>query len=318
MASLEEEELVQMVHDFIESESSSPMFPSLSNHLPSQLSTLQEIVRSGTDVERGVLEIVSKHIRSKKDFQRSSGLNKWLALTLKMVGFNASLCQTSWVTSPGCAAGDYEYIEIVTENESGETVRLVVDIDFKSQFELARPSPTYKELTDALPSIFVGGEEKLKNIISVVCSAAKHSFREAGLHVPPWRTSAYMHSKWLCATATSTVGSCGRANGEQGKAKGKWAAPMGVRAVLLEVDSEDVVRVVRSCRGGGSIFNQVLELMDREWHVEICWIPRRINRVTDGLARLAKLDSLECEFFAAPPDELIDLVQTDMLEAALG
>ncbi|KAK8597547.1 hypothetical protein V6N13_094950 [Hibiscus sabdariffa] len=37
----------------------------------------------------------------------------------------------------------------------------------------------------------------------------------------------------------------------------------------------------------------------------------------DG-ARLAKLDSLECEFFAAPPDELIDLVQTDMSEAALG
>ncbi|KAK8991616.1 hypothetical protein V6N11_062621 [Hibiscus sabdariffa] len=98
----------------------------------------------------------------------------------------------------------------------------------------------------------------------------------------------------------------------------RFRCTQGVRAVLLEVDSEDVVRVVRSCRGGGSIFNKVLELMDREWNVEISWIPRRINRVADGLARLAKLDSLECEFFAAPPDELIDLVQTDMSEAALG
>ncbi|KAL4376943.1 hypothetical protein GQ457_02G017540 [Hibiscus cannabinus] len=220
MASLEEEELV---HDFIESEPSSPMFPSLSNHLPSQLSTLQEIVRSGTDVERRVLEIVSKHIRSKKDFQRSSGLpspSKWLALMLLYAKLLGLLPRDALLVC------DYEYMEIVTENESGETVRLVVDIDFKSQFELARPSPTYKELTDALPSIFVGGEEKLKNIISVVCSAAKHSFREAGLHVPPWRTSAYMHSKWLSATATRKVGNCSRGNGEQGKARGKWTAPM--------------------------------------------------------------------------------------------
>ncbi|GMI67842.1 hypothetical protein like AT4G14620 [Hibiscus trionum] len=185
MGSLEEEELVQMVHDFMESEPSSPMLPSRSSHLPSQASTLQEILRSGTDVERDVVEIVLKHVRSKKGVQRTSGMKKWLALRLKMDGFNASLCQTCWVTSSGCPAGNYEYIQIVTETENGDTVRLIVDIDFKSQFELARPSPTYKELTDALPSIFVGSEGKLKNIISVVCSAAKQSFREAGLHVPP-------------------------------------------------------------------------------------------------------------------------------------
>ncbi|KAL4366824.1 hypothetical protein GQ457_05G015700 [Hibiscus cannabinus] len=231
MGSLEEEELVQMVHDFIESEPSSPILSSLSNHLPSQLSTLQDILRGGTDFERQILEIVLKRIRSKKDVQRSSGLKKWLALRLKMNGFNASLCQTFWVTSSGCAAGDYEYIEIVTEKENGDTERFIVDIDFKSQFELARPSPTYKELTDALPSIFVGSEEKLKSVISVVCSAAKQSFREAGLHVPPWRTTTYMHSKWL--SATRKVGGCGRANEEQEQPKprdgalglGKWAPP---------------------------------------------------------------------------------------------
>ncbi|KAG4203192.1 hypothetical protein ERO13_A05G385800v2 [Gossypium hirsutum] len=233
MGSLQEEELVQMVQDFIESEPSSPIVPSYhlqsSNHL-AQLSTLQEILRCRTDTERKVLEIVLKHIRSKRAIQKSSGLKKWLAMRLKMNGFNASLCQTCWVTSSGCPAGDYEYVDIVMENENGETVRLIVDIDFKSQFELARPSPTYKELTDALPSIFIGSEEKLREIISVVCSAAKQSFREAGLHVPPWRTTTYMHSKWLSATP-NVNGGFGKVNGEpkpRGGALGfsKWTPPM--------------------------------------------------------------------------------------------
>ncbi|KAL7167482.1 hypothetical protein ACSBR2_038026 [Camellia fascicularis] len=52
-----------------------------------------------------------------------------------------------------------------------ETVRLVVDMDFKSQFELARLISTYSELTASLPSIFVGSEEKLMEIICLVCLA---------------------------------------------------------------------------------------------------------------------------------------------------
>nr|KJB75242.1 hypothetical protein B456_012G033900 [Gossypium raimondii] len=196
MGSLQEEELVQMVQDFIESEPSSPIVPS--NHLQSsnrlaQLSTLQEILRCRTDTERKVIEIVLKHIRSKRDVQKSSGLKKWLAMRLKMNGFNASLRQTCWVTSSGCPAGDYEYVDIVMENENGS-------------------------------------EEKLREIISVVCSAAKQSFREAGLHVPPWRTTTYMHSKWLSATP-NVNGDFGKVNGEpkpRGGALGfsKWTPPM--------------------------------------------------------------------------------------------
>ncbi|XP_022751993.1 uncharacterized protein LOC111300630 [Durio zibethinus] len=241
MGSLEEEELVQMVQDFIESESSSPMFPSLSNrqrpsfnHL-TELSALQGILRcTGTEAEREVLEIVLKHIRSKWDVHKTIGLKKWVAMMLKMNGFDASLCQTSWVTSSGCPAGDYEYVDVVMGNENGDTMRLLVDIDFKSQFELARPTPTYKQLTDALPSIFVGTEEKLKKIISVLCSAAKQSIREAGLHVPPWRTTTYMQSKWLSAcrkVAAMNIAGFGGENSEV-KPKGgahsfsKWVPPM--------------------------------------------------------------------------------------------
>lgn len=96
-------------------------------------------------------------------------------------------------------AGAYEYIEAVVEakNYRGSSVRLIIDIDFKSQFEVARPTPSYKRLLHILPQIFVGDEEKLRRTVSIVCSEAKWSLRQNGLHIPPWRTATYMHSKWL-------------------------------------------------------------------------------------------------------------------------
>lgn len=102
-------------------------------------------------------------------------------------------------------AGGYEYIEVMSTAKAGAgnvdgkaaSTRLIVDMDFKSQFELARPTPTYTELINTLPSIFVGNEEKLYTIISVICTAAKQSLKERGLHIPPWRKAQYVQSKWL-------------------------------------------------------------------------------------------------------------------------
>ncbi|KAI7987301.1 hypothetical protein LOK49_LG13G01229 [Camellia lanceoleosa] len=94
-------------------------------------------------------------------------------------GFEASLCRTSWPATIGRPSvfeftGDYEYIDVLMKDSNGggdETVRLIVDMDFRSQFELARPTSTYLEPTASLPSIFVGSEEKLMEIICLVCLA---------------------------------------------------------------------------------------------------------------------------------------------------
>ncbi|KAJ6991163.1 hypothetical protein NC653_019387 [Populus alba x Populus x berolinensis] len=200
MGSLEEERLVQMVRDFIESESSAaPTFTASSNCLSiNQVKylTLQEILGIVTEAEAEVLETLLKHMRSKMMLRKQL---------------------TSWVTSLGCPAGDYEYIDITLEDENGGAMRLIVDLDFRSQFELARPTPFYKELTDTLPLFFVGSEDKLHKIISLLCSAAKQSLKERGLHVPPWRTSTYMQSKWLSRTAKSPAPlNIGYSNREKG------------------------------------------------------------------------------------------------------
>lgn len=94
------------------------------------------------------------------------------------------------------ATGEYEYIETKVEDEFGRPKRMIIDIEFKAQFEVARPTAAYKQLTEALPTVFVGTEESVFRIITILCSAAKQSLRESGLHIPPWRTSTYMQNKY--------------------------------------------------------------------------------------------------------------------------
>ncbi|CAO2831056.1 unnamed protein product [Amaranthus hypochondriacus] len=211
MGSIEEEELLQMVHDFMESSEPTISSPSLlSNNFCNPHTTLkhdhftrhftlQEILMKKTREEKEIIEKVGKYMRKKMDLEKTSELKQWLVQCLKFEGFCASLSHTSWVTTPSCPCGSYEYIEIV----EGGTQRVVVDIDFKSQFEVARPSESYIQLSSKLPKIFIGNEDKLKKIIYLVCSAAEESLREKGLHIPPWRRAPYMLSKWKLSNNSS-------------------------------------------------------------------------------------------------------------------
>lgn len=88
------------------------------------------------------------------------------------------------------------------DHAKGGSKRVIVDIDFKSQFEVARPTQSYTKLSNKLPMIFVGYEDKLNRIISILCSAAEDSLKEKGLHIPPWRRASYMQSKWKLSSPT--------------------------------------------------------------------------------------------------------------------
>ncbi|XP_023877070.1 uncharacterized protein LOC111989510 [Quercus suber] len=208
MGSIAEEELLQMVRDFIESDSTSPFSlpssKSLAHNDHPPYHTLNEILGRAMEAEVEVLEKILMYMRDISG-DHTNHMKKWLVTKLKMDGYEASLCKTSWLSAFGYSkvvqcTGDYEYIDVMVRDSHGddeEPTRLIVDVDFKSQFEVARPTATYKELINTLPSVFVGSEEKLNQIISLLCSAAKKSLKERGLHVPPWRKANYMRSKWL-------------------------------------------------------------------------------------------------------------------------
>lgn len=126
------------------------------------------------------------------------------------------------------------------DEDYGKALRVIVDIDFRSQFEVAKPTEDYKELTESVPYIFVGSEKKLCKIISLLCSAAKQCLREKGLHVPPWRTASYMKAKWLSVSRKE-----GSKGDEDSDIIGNWVPP------LLKPKKRDLGG------GGSSLSNQL-------------------------------------------------------------
>ncbi|MCD7466009.1 hypothetical protein HAX54_002322 [Datura stramonium] len=203
ISELEEDKLSQMVRDFIELDCETFQVDEVVDHNnPTTYLSLQDILENVSDGEREILGKILFYWRNMVNNIEPKKLRQWIVNRLRMDEYEASLSDD--FVFVGVEAfeyrGDYEYIDVMMKeisNGSSERVRLIVDIDFRSQFEVARPTQEYQELLNSLPSIFVGSEEKLNGIISLLCSAAKQSLKEKGLHVPPWRKASYMHSKWL-------------------------------------------------------------------------------------------------------------------------
>lgn len=82
--------------------------------------------------------------------------------------------------------------------------RLLIDIDFRSEFEIARPTKTYKTILQTLPYIFVGKPDRLQRIIAVVSEAVQQSLKKKGMHIPPWRKAEYVKAKWLSPHTRAT------------------------------------------------------------------------------------------------------------------
>lgn len=78
-----------------------------------------------------------------------------------------------------------------------EGERVIIDIDFRSEFEIARSTKSYRTVLQMLPHIFVGRPDRLQNIINIVSDAAKQSLKKKGMPLPPWRRADYVKAKWL-------------------------------------------------------------------------------------------------------------------------
>lgn len=93
-------------------------------------------------------------------------------------------------------AGDHEYIDVVRYNDTGGTERVVIDIDFRSHFEIARAVESYDRILNLLPVIYVGSFSKLKQFLQVMVEAARSSLKQNSMPLPPWRSIAYLLAKW--------------------------------------------------------------------------------------------------------------------------
>ncbi|GLU08088.1 hypothetical protein SLE2022_250140 [Rubroshorea leprosula] len=155
---------------------------------------LKSLIPCACLAEGKLLADTAMIVEKNKNHKRKDDLRKIVTDGLSSLGYDSSICKSKWEKTSAIPAGEYEYIDVVVEGE-----RLLIDVDFRSEFEMARTTGTYKAIVQSLPYIFVGKPERLDRIVSIVSEAAKQSLTKKGMHLPPWRKAEYSRAKWLSA-----------------------------------------------------------------------------------------------------------------------
>lgn len=154
---------------------------------------VKSLIPCASVTERNLLADVAVIVdKNSKNHKRKDDLRKIVTDGLSSLGYDCSICKSKWDKCPSFPAGEYEYIDVIVKGE-----KLLVDIDFRSEFEIARSTGAYKAILQSLPYIFVGKPERIGQIVSIVSEAAKLSLKKKGMHFPPWRKAEYMRAKWL-------------------------------------------------------------------------------------------------------------------------
>ncbi|XP_023548668.1 uncharacterized protein LOC111807255 [Cucurbita pepo subsp. pepo] len=154
---------------------------------------LKSLILSASVAERNLLADTAKIFeKNNKIHKKKDDLREVVTDGLSSLGYDSSICKSKWDKFPSHPAGEYEYIDVIVEGE-----RLLIDIDFRSEFEIARSTGMYKAILQLLPNIFVGKPDRLGQIVSIVSEAARQSLKKKGMHFPPWRKAEYMRAKWL-------------------------------------------------------------------------------------------------------------------------
>ncbi|KAL6659776.1 hypothetical protein ACP70R_002605 [Stipagrostis hirtigluma subsp. patula] len=150
-----------------------------------------------------------EHVRANRSAFRRAVMSR-----LRDRGHDAGLCKARWDKSSTVAAGSHEYIDVVVAG-----TRLVVDVGFAAEFEVARPTAEFGAVRAALPEVLVAPEEDVRQVVKVASAAARRSLKSCGLSVPPWRKRRFMVAKWFGPyrrTVNTVPASAGAAAGVAG------------------------------------------------------------------------------------------------------
>ncbi|XP_057522008.1 uncharacterized protein LOC130802125 isoform X1 [Amaranthus tricolor] len=207
-----EHDLAAMVSDFLEnngsygadswcSSDSDSGFCDL-HHLADKISFFK---RSVDQYESDLQSVVQSLLLSmgKTDLQlvktglcNGSCIRYALVKLLRSSGYDAAVCSSKWQGCNKVPGGDHEYVQVVNYLNDGSTEHTIIDIDFRSHFEIARAVESYDKILKSLPVAFVGSLTKLKQFLQVMVEAARVSLKQNSMPLPPWRSLAYLQAKW--------------------------------------------------------------------------------------------------------------------------
>ncbi|XP_031487185.1 uncharacterized protein LOC116255486 [Nymphaea colorata] len=168
------------------------------------LKNLKELVRCTDGRERKLLEETRRLVGGEPEGggHGDQEVRARVRDGLWSLGFNASICTSKWDQTPRYPPGQHEYIDVVIDEAYPRTPaapenRIIIDVDFRSEFEVARCTRHYAAILRNLPEVFVGRQDRLRRLVTVVSDAAVKSLRREGMHVAPWRRPEYMLRKWF-------------------------------------------------------------------------------------------------------------------------
>ncbi|XP_061338350.1 uncharacterized protein LOC133285179 [Gastrolobium bilobum] len=206
-----EHDLALMVSDFLENGSSGAesWCSSDSDSGLSDFAHLAEKIQicklSVTQHESDLLSVVHSLLRSMNETNlqvMNSGpcyancIRFYLVKLMRLAGYDAGVCASKWQGSGKVPGGDHEYIDVVVNTNSGSSERLIIDIDFRSHFEIARAVDSYDRILNSLPVIYVGSLIRLKQFLGIMEEATRSSLKQNSMPLPPWRSLAYLQAKW--------------------------------------------------------------------------------------------------------------------------
>ncbi|KAJ9671046.1 hypothetical protein PVL29_027167 [Vitis rotundifolia] len=90
----------------------------------------------------------------------------------------------------------HEYIDVVSYKDNGSIEQFIIDIDFRSHFEIARAIESYNRMLSSLPIIYMGSLTKLNDYYSKMLFSTISSFKQNSMPLTPWRSLDYLEAKW--------------------------------------------------------------------------------------------------------------------------
>ncbi|GAB4826961.1 hypothetical protein Ancab_033842 [Ancistrocladus abbreviatus] len=127
-----------------------------------------------------------------------SCLMREMSSRLRTAGYDSAVCKTKWRCSPDIPAGEHTFLDVIdNSNAKKGQVKMIIELNFRAEFEIGRASEDYKQLISQLPEVFVGKVERLRALIKILCSAAKKCMKDRKMHMGPWRKQKYMQAKWF-------------------------------------------------------------------------------------------------------------------------
>ncbi|GLT64459.1 hypothetical protein SLA2020_369520 [Shorea laevis] len=68
--------------------------------------------------------------------------------------YNSAICKSKWRNSPDIPSGEHSFLDVIENSSSkkGE-VRIIIELNFRAEFEMARASEDYNQLVQRLPEV---------------------------------------------------------------------------------------------------------------------------------------------------------------------